>query len=45
MSNVLPLIDFVGYLRGFLLFRDLAAFSSYGGPVTLVRLVSRPRFG
>ena len=45
MSDVLPLIDSVGYHVGFLSFRDLGVFSYWGGPVTLVRLVSRPRFG
>ena len=45
VSDVLPLIDSVGYHVGFLSFRDLGVFSYWGGPVTLVRLVSRPRFG
>ena len=40
---MLLLIESVGYPRGFLSFHDLGILSSWGGPVTLVRLVSRPR--
>ena len=42
---MLPLIESVGYLGCFLSFRNLGIFSSWGGPVTLVCLVSGPRFG
>ena len=42
---MLPLIDSTGYPGGFLSFRNLGVVSFSGGPVTLVSLASRPRFG